>query len=79
MPDVAALKADTDATLITFPQCALGATAQTRRCSVRDASPPCFNHCRIFVVSMRVTDTLPGVQDQRRMELKIARRVPSRF
>eukprot|EP00965_Chrysotila_dentata_P016720 554611-Pleurochrysis_carterae.AAC.1 len=28
MPSVVALKADTDATLITFPQCALGATAQ---------------------------------------------------
>eukprot|EP00965_Chrysotila_dentata_P053960 1790655-Pleurochrysis_carterae.AAC.1 len=28
MPNIAALKADTGATLITFPQCALGATAQ---------------------------------------------------
>eukprot|EP00965_Chrysotila_dentata_P041232 1368384-Pleurochrysis_carterae.AAC.1 len=28
MPSIVALKADTDAILITFPQCALGATAQ---------------------------------------------------
>eukprot|EP00965_Chrysotila_dentata_P125896 4160863-Pleurochrysis_carterae.AAC.2 len=54
MPDITALKADSGAVLITFPQCALGAAAQkyTRHCSAHGASLQCYSPCHIFVVTM---------------------------
>eukprot|EP00965_Chrysotila_dentata_P067781 2242830-Pleurochrysis_carterae.AAC.1 len=56
MPDIKALKADFEAVLITFPQCALGATAQkytTLLCSRRIAPllQPLLSHLRCDHVS----------------------------
>eukprot|EP00965_Chrysotila_dentata_P099892 3300316-Pleurochrysis_carterae.AAC.2 len=63
MPDITALKADSGAVVVTFPQCALGATAQkdTSLLCSRRVAPMLQSLSHLRIVTMLTTDTSPAV------------------